>query len=48
MERKGRKEKAETIEREWLCLFQSGKRHAVCDCLYTIVPDVLVEIFAGT
>ena len=22
--------------------------HAVCDCMYTRVPDMLVEIFAGT
>ena len=36
------------IKREWLCMFQSGKHHAVCDCIYTRVPDVLVEIFAGS
>ena len=29
-------------------MFQSGKHHAVCDCTYTRVPDVSVEIFAGT
>ena len=48
MARGGRKGNAETIKRECLCMFQGGKHHAVCDCVYTRVPDVLVEIFAGT
>ena len=29
-------------------MFQSRKHHAVCDCVYTMVSDVLVESFAGT
>ena len=52
MAREGRKEKAETIKGERICMIQSGPQnhHAVCDCMYLVprVPDLLVEIFAGT
>ena len=41
--RKGRNDQQGVIG-----MFQSGKHHAVCDCIYTRVPDVMVEIFAGT
>ena len=45
--REGPKEKAETLKREWLCMFQCKKqRSSSFDCIR--VPDVLVEIFVGT
>ena len=46
MAREERKDKAETIKRELLCMLQvSENHHAICECIYTRVPDILVAFF---